>query len=446
MASSRKLRSGELPARLADFFKQVIRPGSTLLLGLSGGLDSCVLLDLLHGLQAKLGFRLQALHVNHGISPNAIAWEEFCAGLCASLAVPFQAVRVQVARDSGLGLEAAAREVRYTVLLAQPVNAVVLAHHRDDQAETLLLQLLRGAGTRGLAAMPPASESSGGQPVLLRPLLDVSREMLEDYAYDRHLSWIEDESNLDLAFDRNFLRHCVFPQLEQRFPAARTTLARAAGHLAEADALLQEVAASDATRFVHDGRLEIAGLASVSSPRAKNLLRYWLGGHGADVSSRRLQEIFRQLLNAGSDTQVRIVVPGGAVRRYRGYACFETKPGSDSGIGEIPWRGEAELLFGGGRLRLSPSHGQGLSLARVQQGQLWLRPRQGGERLRPDRARPARSLKYLFQQAGWPSWQRQLPLLYVDHTLVAVPGIGVACDWQAVAGEAGLEIEWQPAY
>ncbi|HQR60733.1 MAG TPA: tRNA lysidine(34) synthetase TilS [Methylophilaceae bacterium] len=295
MASSRKLRSAELPARLESFLKQAVRPGQTLLLGLSGGLDSRVLLDLLQRLRATAGFHLQALHVNHGISPKAAEWEGFCADLCASLAIPFQTVCVDIPRDSGLGLEATAREARYAVLLAQPVDAVVLAHQRDDQAETLLLQLLRGAGLKGLAAMPVIRASANGQPVLLRPLLDVPRDVLEDYARGHQLRWIEDESNLDLTFDRNFLRHHIFPELERRFPASRTTLARSASHLAEADALLREVAEADAGRLVRDGRLEVAGLAAMSEARAKNLLRYWLDSHGAATSSRRLQEMYRQL-------------------------------------------------------------------------------------------------------------------------------------------------------
>jgi len=465
MASSKKPQPGELPARLATFLNQAIRPGQTLLLGLSGGLDSCVLLDLLLRARVAAGFHLQALHVNHGISPNAPQWEGFCAELCASADAPFQAVRVSVPRDSGLGLEAAAREARYAVLLAQPVDAVVLAHHRDDQAETLLLQLLRGAGVKGLAAMPPVAQAaspaffaltptlSQGErgfkkwqarpPALLRPLLDVSRAELEAYAKAHNLRWIEDESNLDLAFDRNFLRHRIFPELGQRFPASRATLARAAGHLAEADGLLREIAAADAQSLVRDGRLDVAGLAAMSEARAKNLLRYWLETHGAAASSRRLQEIYRQLLHARAEAQVSIQVEGGTLHRYRGLACFEPRAAT-ANIPPMRWQGEPELIMAGGRLIFTQASGQGLSMAKVEKGGLSVRTRSGGERFRPDCRRPNRNLKSLFQLTGLPSWQRQqLPLLYAGDTLVAIPGIGVACDWQAETEETGLLIEWQ---
>lgn len=446
MASSRKPQSAELPARLASFLKQAARPGQTLLLGLSGGLDSCVLLDLLQGLRASAGFQLQALHVNHGISPKAVQWENFCADLCASLDIPFRAVRVRVPRDSGLGLEAAAREARYAALLAQSADAVLLAHHRDDQAETLLLQLLRGAGVKGLAAMPATRVCVDRRPVLLRPMLDVPRQVLEDYARSHHLRWIEDDSNLDLSFDRNFLRHHIFPELEQRFPASRQTLARAASHLAEADALLQEIAEADAGRLVRDGRLEVAGLAAMSEARAKNLLRYWLESHGAAASSRRLQEIRRQLLHARAEAQVSIHVTGGTLYRYRGYACFEPM-GAAAGLPEMCWHGESELVLPAGRLLFTRVSGQGLSLAKLDTDELWVRPRGGGERFQPDCRRPTRDLKAIFQLAGLPPWQRQhLPLLFVADTLVAIPGIGVTCGWQATAGEPGLLVAWHSAH
>lgn len=442
MASSKKLPSADLTARLEHSLTNSVRPGQTLLLGLSGGLDSCVLLHLLARLRDKLAFGLRALHVNHGISPHAGDWESFCAALCAREAVPFESASVVVPRASGLGLEAAAREIRYSVLLSQPVDAVLLAHHQDDQAETLLLQLLRGAGVQGLAAMPARSAGHPGQPALLRPLLDVPRTQLLCYARAHALRWIEDESNLDLAYDRNFLRHRVLPRLAERFPACRATLARTAAHLAEAASLLEEVAAADAVHCVRDGSLQIAGLRALSEARATNLLRHWLRGLGSGISSRRLREVLRQL-QARRDARPRIPVAGGSVQRYRDALHFVPAT-MEAALEERLWMGEEVLVLPGGQLHFQRTQGEGLALSRVETGQLVIRRRLGGERFRPDCRRPTRSLRHLLQEAGMPPWRREtLPLLYLDDRLAWVPGIGVACELRAPPGEVGLQISWR---
>lgn len=327
MASSRKHPSAKLLADLLAFLKLHQLSGRHLLLGLSGGLDSRVLLHLLVKARELLGFKLSAVHINHRISPNASAWADFCAGICACDAVLFHAVDVDVPRDSGLGLEAAARAERYTVLLDHEADAVMLAHHQNDQAETLLLQLLRGAGVKGLAAMGEISYPRGasGQPrAILRPLLGVSRVQLLDYAQTHDLQWIDDESNLDLAYDRNFLRHQIFPELEQRFPACNKTMARSALHLAEAAELLEEIALEDAAKAVSDGRLNLAELKQLSGPRAGNLLRFWVTEQsGLSLSSARIADIRSQLLDAKIDARVAINIGGRVLRRKRGMAFIE---------------------------------------------------------------------------------------------------------------------------
>ena len=449
MASSKKRRPAELPAKLADFLSRHVNPGQRLIVGLSGGLDSSVLLHLLAAARQKHAFTLQALHVNHGLSPNAALWQSFCETFSGELQVPFSAVAVDVPRDSGLGIEAAARDLRYRALLSAGGDAVVLAHHRDDQAETLLLQLLRGAGLKGLAAMGAISEplaATDGRTVrLLRPLLDVPRAQLLDYAREHGLSWIEDESNLDLAFDRNFLRHAVFPALEQRFPASRTTLARSASHLAEAADLLDEVAAQDAACWIHEGRLKVAGLRAMSGPRAKNLLRYWLASHLPEApSARRLQEIYRQLLQAGAEAQVRIELAGATLHRYRGEAWLE-RPKPLPATATLDWQGESAWMVPGGSFGFAQVTGSGLALRHLQPGRLTLPPRYGGERFKPYCQRPTRSLRHWFQEFGIPAWQRDsLPLLYLGETLAWVAGLGVACELQARGDETGLEIVWHP--
>lgn len=322
MANSRKRPRADLEKHLLGFLKRHQASSRKLLLGLSGGLDSRVLLHLLVRVRPSLDFELSAVHVNHRISPNADSWGVFCAGLCKDAAVPYRIVEIDVPRDSGLGLEAAAREARYRVLLAQDAEAVMLAHHQDDQAETLLLQLLRGAGVKGLAAMPEAVDRQGKW--FLRPLLEVSRPELLDYARANDLQWIEDESNLDLAYDRNYLRRHIMPVLESRFPAARRTLARSASHLAEAAALLEELAREDAARAMYGGRLDLSLLKVMTTARAANLLRYWLlERSGFALSTARLDDIRSQLLDSRPDARIRIKIGGFTLSRRRGMAVIE---------------------------------------------------------------------------------------------------------------------------
>ncbi len=328
MASSRKPPPAERLADLLAFLKHHQLTGRHLLLGLSGGLDSRVLLHLLGQARSHLDFKLSAMHINHGISSNAKAWADFCADVCIRDEISFHAVTVNVPRDSGLGIEAAARVERYAVLLEHPADAVLLAHHQDDQAETLLLQLMRGAGVKGLAAMGSISHqpsaASGQRKAILRPLLGVSRAQLQEYAEANDLQWIDDESNLDLSYDRNFLRHHIFPELEQRFPACRKTMARSASHLAEAAELLEEIAREDAVRAINEGRLYLAELRRLSAPRAGNLLRYWVTEcSGLILSAARMEDIRSQLLDARIDARVAINIGGRMLRRKRGIASIE---------------------------------------------------------------------------------------------------------------------------
>ncbi len=452
MASSRKRPRADLPGHLARFLHQHVPPGSRVLLGLSGGLDSRVLLHLLLQARGEADFTLSAVHVNHGISPHAASWADFCAELCDQAGIPFQAVEVKVARDSGLGLEAAAREARYRVLLAQPCDATVLAHHQDDQAETLLLQLLRGAGVKGLSAMgmnqprivslPADEEQTIPEKILLRPLLDIPRSALETYAREHQLDWIEDESNLDLAYDRNFLRHHIFPELEKRFPSCRATLARSASHLAEAAELLEQIARADAEQGVREGRLELGLLKSFTFERAINLLRWWIAAEtGLAASTAQLRNVWSQLCEAQENARVECSLGAVTVRRYRDQAYIERD--GDLRPYRIEWDGgESIVLPDGSRLLLHKTLGDGIALARISKP-LMIASRTGGERLRLSPRRPTRSLKNLWQEAGIPPWERErMPFVWHGDDLVAAVGLGVACEWQAQPGEPGLTAEW----
>lgn len=440
--SAGALVSSRLQQHLQHFIAQHHIEGH-LLVALSGGLDSCVLLHLLAALRDKPGMRFSAMHVHHGLSPHADQWAEHCQRLCAAYGIPLQVVRVDVPRDSGQGLEAAARHLRYEALRAVQADYVVLAHHQDDQAETVMLQLLRGAGMRGLAAMAAHDTTQR----LLRPLLDIPREQLADYAAAHHLVWVEDESNHDTHYDRNFCRQQVLPMLEQRFPGARKALARSGLQAAEAECLQMALAEQDAANAVRGDALSVASLQALGEVRARNLLRWWLSPRLRYLPPREhLQEILRQLLTASADASLALLLDrehGLWLRRYRGFAHVVAE--RNSATLDMTWDQQSLLtLPDGSELCFEQQHGAGLALHRLSGKSLRIRHRQGGEHFKPFADRPGRSLKHWLQEAAIPPWQRErLPLVFCDDELVCVPGIGMASHWQAEADEDGLRINWR---
>ena len=457
MASSRKSKpnsSDSIEATVGAALKPLLFPRARLMLGLSGGLDSVVLLEVLRRLAGPLGFRLSCVHVNHGISPNARRWAAFCARRCKRHDIALALHQVDLEPYRAEGLESAARRARYQVYARQKADFVVLAQHLDDQAETLLLQLLRGAGVKGGAAMPLLRDQDSGSkgkgarpPAILRPMLAISRRQIEAYAKANKLKWVEDESNADTRYDRNFLRHQVLPVIGKAFPGYRATLARAAGHLAEASLILDELAEADAKIAVRGNRLAVAELQRLGVARAKNLLRWLLlqQGHAAPEADR-LQEGLRQLFEAGDDAAVRVVLGACELRRYAGQAyLLPALPDAPAGF-RRDWDGRHvwSLPELGGALHFARRQGAGLACARIREQGLSLRLRQGGEKLRLQVHGSTRSLKNLLQEARLPPWERErLPLIYCADTLVTVPGLGVASGWQAGSNEVGWLITWR---
>ncbi|QLQ25955.1 MAG: tRNA lysidine(34) synthetase TilS [Dechloromonas sp.] len=319
MAASRNSLRSSLPARVAAFLATRTTPGENVCVGLSGGCDSVVLLHVLAVLGPRE--RLRAVHVHHGLSANADRWAAFCTDYCRGLGIDLLVERVEVDRHTGLGLEAAAREARYRAFSGSAGGLLLLGHHRGDQAETLLFNLLRGAGVAGAAGIP--AERREHRLRILRPLLDVSRDEIEAYARDHRLDWVDDESNCDTALSRNFLRHRVLTVLAGRFAAAEMNLVRAAGRFAEADVLLGELARIDWQAAADGDALKLAKLRELSAPRLKNLLRFrlrQLGWHAP--AAARLDEFSRQLLTAGADRHPALhlaegsMVAGGGVLRW----------------------------------------------------------------------------------------------------------------------------------
>jgi tRNA(Ile)-lysidine synthase len=310
MAASRNSRSIDLLRRVGNLLAARVAPGTPLSVGLSGGCDSVVLLHLL----SRLDWTgpLQAVHVHHGLSPNADDWVAFCGEYCRNLGVPLTIRHVSVDVASGHGVEGAARNARYAAFSEVAQGCLLLAHHRGDQAETVLFNLLRGAGVNGAAGIPVARKLDGL--LLLRPLLDISRDEIEAYANDAGLAWVTDESNSDTAFTRNYLRHDALVGLSQRFPAAESSLAQAAANFAEAADLLDELAELDWLQVCDGAAAKMAGLRKLSLPRLKNLLRYRLRTLGWQVPvASRLEEFARQLRVAGPDRHPELVLDDGVM-------------------------------------------------------------------------------------------------------------------------------------
>jgi tRNA(Ile)-lysidine synthase len=443
MANSRKSPRAERAdpvAAVAAALAAHVPPAARVAIALSGGVDSMVLLDATVACAARQPLALSAIHVNHGLSPNAERWAQFCAAQCARRGVPLATHRLRLERRRGESLEAVARAARYACLTAADVDAVALAHHADDQAETLLLQLLRGAGVQGLGAMAPYRP---GRPALLRPLLGLTRAALAAYATARGLAWIDDESNADRRHARNYLRHAVAPLLAARFPGYPATLVRAARHQAEAAALADALARVDAGGDAVE-TLDRDRLAALAPARARNLLRFFLHGRGLRPPSEAgLAEMLRQLEHAAPDARTRIAHDGAEIGCHRGRIMVHA-PRAATFV--RAWEGEAELWLPGGRLLFERARGAGLAAAKLAQAPVTLRSRCGGERIRLAANRPARAVKKLLQEAHMPPWERDaLPLVWSGDELVAVPGIGIALAYQAAPDEAGWRLSWQPS-
>jgi tRNA(Ile)-lysidine synthase len=420
--------------------------GDRLCVGLSGGIDSMVLLDLLASLREARGFTLSAIHVHHGLSPNADRWAAFCSAQCAQRAVPLAIERVEVARDSGLGLEAAARDARRAAFARAAADFIVLGHHLDDQVETVLLHVLRGTGLKGLAAMGEANGAVGTMRIL-RPLLEVARADIEAHARGQGLAWIEDESNADPGFDRNFLRGEVLPLLDGRMPRFRDSLARLARNAARAESLLAELARDDTGPLAPGDPLPLSLLAALDDARQANALRHWLALNALEMPSEaRLDEMVRQLFGARQDRQVRIEHDGAILLRHRDQASIEE--GRLPPAIAIDWRGEARVDWpaGGGTITFAAVARGGIAAARVREDGWIVAGRRGGEQLKLEAGRPTRTLKNLLQEQGVPHWQRsRMPLLFHAGRLVWAPGIGIAVDYRSGTGEEGLEPRWTPS-
>lgn len=445
MAVSRKFLSNKtVVENVAACLARHVPAASRLTLAFSGGLDSVVLLHALCVLQHRHPFELQAVHVHHGLSPRADEWADFCAQTCAGLAIDMAVHRVCIAADDPAGIEGAARRERRHVFAALDTDFLLTAHHQNDQAETLLLQLLRGSGPKGLSAMAERQRLPDWQALPLRPLLNVARAELQDYAQTHGLDWVEDESNLDSRYRRNALRHQVMPLLESHFPGATVTLARAAALQAEASWLLDDLAQLDAQGAIQGDHLDCQALGALSVARARNLLRHFIGLQGWPMpSARRLNEALHQLLDASPAARVCVKLNGAELHRFRGGAYLVPVRVHSEQV-PVAWQGEPVLHLDtvGVRVMFTPTVGAGLKRALLDAGRVELLLRAGRERMRLTPGGPHRKLKNLLQESAVPPWERdRLPLLVCDGKLVWAAGIGMDADFLAGPRDDGLTLQ-----
>jgi len=418
--------------------------GSTIVVGLSGGRDSVALFDATLARAHACALDIVAVHVHHALSTHADDWARFCATLCDARGVRLLERRVEVPRLPRTSLEATARRARYVALADAASSlgayAILLAHHQDDQAETVLLQFLRGAGPQGLAAMPPARVDAAGR-TWLRPLLDVPRAAIDAYVRERGLTWIDDDSNSDSRFARNALRARVVPALASVTAGYPATVARAALHQAEAALLADDVALFDARGAFDGATLSRSAVAGLPAYRARNLLRWFLRERGLPMpSAARLAAMHGQLSNARVDARVCLVHADAEIGVHRDRIVVHRPPPAPF---ERAWNGELSLTLPHGTLRFRRCAEGGDKVALLPHADVVIRSRRGGERIQVASDRPRQALKSLLQRADLPVWTRKgLPLVFCGDALVCVPGIGVDRRFVAPPGEVGYEIVW----
>ena len=444
-------------------------PHEAIAIAYSGGLDSSALLHLAHGYAQSGALKLYAFHIHHGLSPRADAWLLHCERTCEDLGIRFEARRVTLEKKDQTGTEEAGRKSRYLALgglcRAHGVRLLLTAHHQDDQAETVLLQLLRGSGPAGLSGMDAANAApdllGNADLVMARPLLPVSRAQLAAFVADSDIAYVDDESNADPRFARNALRHQVMPALALAFPGFQQRFARSAQHAQSAQRLLIELAAQDLAACLDGERIDLDRLRQLSADRSYNLLRFWFAKRKLRMPSTAwLAEMLTQLRDARADAQLCVTHPDCHVWRHRNRlfltprltALSGTRDADDdqSAPGQaFEWHGEASIAFPayGGTLHFDavPDAEQGVGAEWLRQQALEIDFRKGGERLKLASNRPTKSLKCHYQAFDVPAWERgRLPLVHASGQLLFAAGIGMDCRHLDSAGAARRRLRWQP--
>jgi len=434
-----------------ELFRAILEsyPIARYVVAYSGGLDSTVLLYLCAYLKNEgIIHDLIAIHINHGLHSEAENWSHHCLNVCESLSIQYQAITVDARTMPGESPEEAARDARYNAFKEILANREVLltAHHQEDQAETVLLRLFRGAGVQGLAGIAEYTVFGNGQ--LLRPLLRFDKQSLADFARHENLRWIEDSTNSDPRFDRNFLRQHITPLLKNRWPSIDKTISRTASHCGEAKRHLEHYA-DNVLDPVYDKihkTLRIERLKLLCDADKRLVIRQWINRLGYKMPSTMLvQQISTESINAAVDRNPRIYWTDAEINRYRNELyLFPVQKTFDRGQ-IIAWKGKKILDLPGnlGSLQIFQTKGVGISKKRWDVGEVTIRFRRGGETIRLPYRQGSHSLKNLFQEKSVPPWVRnQMPLIYVDGQLAAVADLWVCEDFVEQHSTDNHSLRW----
>jgi len=444
--------------RFQDSLESLYSPAenSQYVVAYSGGLDSHVLLDCFK----RLNVAMRAVHVHHGLHAIADDWVEHCQQTCNQLGVQLDILYVDAQAKSGSSPEEAARNARYQALHEnlKEGECLVTAQHEDDQAETLLLQLFRTASTAGLSAMP-ASKTFGDH-VHIRPLLSFSRQEIEAYARENSLQWIEDPSNQDTSYDRNFLRKEILPLLQRRWPAVSTQLAVVAELQSNNLRVLEDMAAIDLANAISTAQtqskvlvyhvissLSINRLRQLSSSRLLNLLRYWIMTTIDQQPTRKLlHEVERTLIYSQQDANPEVAFYDFMFRRFQDDIYLLKKSNASELQHEMVWNPASPVSMENSDIRLQVVDSKGAGLKRELLDKTFtIRFRKGGEKFHPSARRHSQSLKKLLQEANVPPWERDfVPLVYLGDELIAVAGLWVCKEYSVADGEDGWLVEVDP--
>ncbi|WP_431225264.1 tRNA lysidine(34) synthetase TilS [Serratia sp. L9] len=434
------MKTNQLLAQISD----LLQAERQMLVAFSGGLDSSVLLHLLMLLrQRQPDIALRAVHVHHGLSRFADGWVAHCQQQCELWQIPLVVQYVQLDGRPG-GIEAAARAARYAVFseTLQVDETLLTAQHLDDQCETFLLALKRGSGPAGLSAM--AAQARLGNNPLLRPLLGISRQQLEVYAQQHQLNWIEDDSNQDPRFDRNFLRLNILPPLNERWPHFAAATARSASLCAEQEQLLDELLAEPLAQLLcQENSLEIAGLHSCSPAKRYALLRRWIAMFGVTMPARDgLQRLWHEVALSKADAEPQLQLGDYQIRRFR-QRLYLPPPLADLSEKRLSWSGKTPLPLPDGLGELLGGEGEYQVRAPQKHEQITVRFAAKG-RVRIVGRAGSRPIKKLWQELNIPPWQRdRTPLIYYDDRLIVAVGVFITEDGQVAAGEQAWRFGWK---
>ena len=419
-----------------------------LYVGYSGGMDSHVLLHLLVQNQANIKSKIIAVHVNHGLSKESIEWARHCHDQCEKLRIKFILIDIDATAPKGESQEEWSRRLRYDALkkLLEVGDVLITAHHKDDLAETLLLQLFRGAGPAGLSAIPEKIQFGKGSHI--RPFLNATRKELTEIANTMDHNWIMDNSNNDERFDRNYLRHKIMPGIKERWPGILKTLSRSARIQSDANELIEDLAEIDLSSCINltNNTLKQSSIKNLSYPRSINLIRYWLKSQGKrSPSSAILEQILSDVVNSGTDASPCIRWDEIEIRRYR-EMIFLTRelPSMDEVNNDLRWEPGSECILKYGEIISKLNIGKGISFQKIDGKEISIRYRDSYEEIKLGGHH--HSLKNIFQENGIPPCFRDLiPLIYMGNTLVEIAGLCINEDYQAKSGEQALQVVWNRA-